>query len=104
MQTNNALLKLGITQGDPNGVGMELILKIFSDENIYKYCIPVLYASPKTFTFYKKVLEMEQPMYHLVKSASQGCFSYSSFRQLNRGASLAAIFGTYWTYCSAFWS
>lgn len=70
MQTNNALLKLGITQGDPNGVGMELILKIFSDENIYKYCIPVLYASPKTFTFYKKVLEMEQPMYHLVKSAS----------------------------------
>lgn len=65
------LLKIGITQGDPNGVGMELILRIFEDENIYKYCIPVLYASPKTFTFYKKMLQMEQPIYQLVRSAEQ---------------------------------
>ncbi len=57
----------GITQGDPNGVGMELILRIFSDENIFKYGIPVLYASPKTFTFYKKVLELESPSYNLIK-------------------------------------
>ena len=69
METN--LLKIGITQGDPNGVGMELILRIFEDENIYKYCIPVLYASPKTFTYYKKMLQMEQPMYNLVRSAEQ---------------------------------
>lgn len=61
----------GITQGDPNGVGMELILRIFSDENIFKYGIPVLYASPKTFTFYKKVLELESPSYNLIKSAGE---------------------------------
>ena len=28
---------IGITQGDPSGVGMELIIKVFSDENIFKY-------------------------------------------------------------------
>ncbi len=67
----NKLIKVGITQGDPNGIGMELILKTFAEESIYKYCIPVLYASPKTFTFYKKALGMENPMYHLVKSAEQ---------------------------------
>jgi len=57
--TDQKKVVYGITQGDPNGVGMELILRIFSDENIYKYGIPVLYASPKTFTYYKKVLGLE---------------------------------------------
>ncbi len=61
----------GITQGDPNGVGMELILRIFEDPNIYKYGIPVLYASPKTFSYYKKVLGLESPSYHLIKSAGE---------------------------------
>lgn len=67
----NNLIKLGITQGDPNGVGMELILKSFSDNTLFNYCIPVLYASPKTFSFYKKNLNLENPVYHLVKSAQQ---------------------------------
>jgi len=65
----NRMIKIGITQGDPNGIGMELILKTFAEESIYKYCIPVLYASPKVFGYYKKTLNMEQPVYHLVKSA-----------------------------------
>ncbi len=65
----NKMIKVGITQGDPNGIGMELILRTFAEESIYKYCIPVLYASPKIFGYYKKALEFEQPMYNLVKSA-----------------------------------
>jgi 4-hydroxythreonine-4-phosphate dehydrogenase len=59
----------GITQGDPNGVGMELILRIFSDEHIFKYGTPVLYGSPKTFSFYKKMLGLEDIRYHLIESA-----------------------------------
>lgn len=62
---------VGITQGDPNGVGLELIIRTFADEHVYKYCIPVLYASPKSFVFYKKLLNMQEPMYHLVPSASE---------------------------------
>lgn len=62
---------VGITQGDPNGVGLELIIRTFADEHIYKYCIPVVYASPKSFVFYKKQLNMQEPMYHLVPSAAE---------------------------------
>jgi 4-hydroxythreonine-4-phosphate dehydrogenase len=62
---------IGITQGDPNGVGLELIIRTFADEHIYKYCTPVLYASPKSFVFYKKQLNLQEPMYHLVQSASE---------------------------------
>lgn len=65
------LIKIGITQGDPNGIGPELIIRTFADENIYKYCIPVLYGSPKAYVFYKRQLEMEEPRYHLVGSASE---------------------------------
>lgn len=61
----------GITQGDPNGIGMELILRIYSDGNIYKYGTPVLYASPKTFTYYKKLLGLEEIRYNLVASAKE---------------------------------
>jgi len=43
---------IGITQGDPNGVGLELIIRTFAEEHIYKYCTPVVYASPKSFLFY----------------------------------------------------
>lgn len=67
----NNLVKIGITQGDPNGVGMEIIVRTFSDENIYKYCIPVLYASPKAFVFYKKQLNVEEPRYHLINHAGE---------------------------------
>lgn len=67
----NELVKIGITQGDPNGIGLELIIRTLADENIYKYCIPVVYASPKAFIFYKKQLAMEEPRYHLVGSAAE---------------------------------
>lgn len=62
---------IGITQGDPSGVGMELIIKVFADQNLYKYCTPVLYANPKTFVAWKKHMELQEPMYHLVSSASE---------------------------------
>jgi 4-hydroxythreonine-4-phosphate dehydrogenase len=62
---------IGITQGDPNGVGLEIVLKTFSDPNIYKYCTPVLYANPKLFVFWKKQLNLQEPMYNLIPSASK---------------------------------
>ena len=62
---------IGITQGDPSGVGMELIIKVFSDENIFKYCTPVLYANPKTFVAWKKHMELQEPMYTLISTAAE---------------------------------
>lgn len=62
---------IGITQGDPNGVGLELIIRTFAEEHIYKYCTPVVYASPKSFLFYMKQLNLQEPMYHLVQSAAE---------------------------------
>ena len=38
-------LKIGITQGDTNGIGWEVILKTLADSRIAELCTPVVYLS-----------------------------------------------------------
>ena len=49
-------LVVGITQGDSNGIGYEVIIKAFSDERMLDLCTPVIYGSSKIFGFYRKQL------------------------------------------------
>ena len=39
--------KIGITQGDPNGIGLEVILKTLEDNRINELCTPIIFASKK---------------------------------------------------------
>ena len=45
---------VGISIGDLNGIGGEIILKMFQDSRILEFCTPVVFASVKTFSFLKK--------------------------------------------------
>ena len=47
-------LVVGITQGDGNGIGYEVIIKALADERMLDLCTPVIYGSSKIFGFYKK--------------------------------------------------
>lgn len=47
---------VGITQGDGNGIGYEVIIKALSDSRILESFTPVVYGSSKIFGFYKKTL------------------------------------------------
>ena len=38
-------MRIGLTSGDPNGIGIETILQVFADERMLKGLTPVLYAS-----------------------------------------------------------
>ena len=54
-------LIVGITQGDSNGIGYEVIIKALSDPRILDMFIPVVYGSSKIFSFYRKgIPEIEQ--------------------------------------------
>ncbi|MFI3323574.1 MAG: 4-hydroxythreonine-4-phosphate dehydrogenase PdxA [Rikenellaceae bacterium] len=64
-------LKIGITQGDTNGVGWELILKIFSDGRITELCTPIIYGSSKVAEHYKKIITVERFSFNVVKSARE---------------------------------
>ncbi len=64
------LLKVGITHGDVNGIGYELILKTFSENAMFDICIPVVYGSVKAGTYHRKVLGTELN-YHIVNTAAE---------------------------------
>ena len=55
MHVNNDKPIIGITTGDLNGVGPELIIKTFSDNRIVELCTPVIFASNKLINFYRKL-------------------------------------------------
>lgn len=61
---------VGITQGDGNGIGYEVIIKALSDPRILESFTPVIYGSSKIFGFYKKSLhEIEQLDTNVIASA-----------------------------------
>ncbi len=45
---------IGISCGDLNGIGIELIIKVFSDPRVLEQCTPVVFASNKAINFYRK--------------------------------------------------
>ncbi len=51
-------IKVGITHGDPNGIGYEVILKTFADPAMLELCTPVIYGSPKIASYHRKALEL----------------------------------------------
>lgn len=61
---------VGITQGDSNGIGYEVIIKALSDSRILEQFTPVVYGSSKIFGFYRKTIpEIEQMDTNVVNSA-----------------------------------
>ena len=63
-------IKIGITQGDVNGIGYEVILKAFEDPTIFELCTPIVYGSPKVMTYHRKALELETS-FSIINSASE---------------------------------
>lgn len=52
-------IRLGISVGDLNGIGIEIILKTFEDSRMLDFCTPVIFASSKSVSFHKKELNLE---------------------------------------------
>lgn len=63
-------LVVGITQGDGNGIGYEVIIKALADERMLDMCTPVIYGSSKIFGFYKKQIHnLDQINTNVINSA-----------------------------------
>ena len=50
-------IKLGISIGDFNGIGPELVIKALSNELILNYCTPVVYANTYVLNFYTDLFD-----------------------------------------------
>lgn len=64
--------KLGITIGDINGVGLEVILKTFEDTRLLELCQPIIYGSYKVVAYHKNIVENEQKIsFHSIQKVSE---------------------------------
>lgn len=62
--------KIGITHGDPNGIGYEVILKALEDARMLELFTPVIYGSAKMASWYRKTCNMEPVQLQQIASAS----------------------------------
>ena len=68
----NGKIIVGITQGDSNGIGYEVIIKALADPRILEQFTPVIYGSSKLFSFYRNTIpEVEQMDPNAIASASE---------------------------------
>lgn len=51
-------LKIGITQGDMNGIGYEVIFKTLQDKRISELCTPIIYGSSKVAAYHRNTLKL----------------------------------------------
>lgn len=52
-------IRVGITHGDINGVGYEVILKAFEDPTMLELCTPIIYGSSKAASYHRKMLNLQ---------------------------------------------
>ncbi len=69
--TSNEKPVIGISCGDINGIGIEIIIRAFSDNRVLDHCTPVIFASNKVINFYKKSLPDLQFNYQNIKDFSR---------------------------------
>lgn len=65
-------IRVGITLGDVNGIGPEVVIKTLSDSRMYELFTPVIYGSGKAIAHYKKNIEgVEGFQYSVIEGAAQ---------------------------------
>lgn len=61
----------GISHGDINGVGYEVIIKTLMDPMINDLCVPVVYGSPKVAAYHRKALNINNFSFNNIRSADE---------------------------------
>ena len=62
---------VGISQGDINGIGLEIILKTLIEPELSEICIPVLFSSQKTVSYFRKALNLDEFNFNPLRDFNQ---------------------------------
>lgn len=64
-------IKVGITHGDVNGVGYEILLKAFADERLQELFVPVIYGSSKSVSYHRKALDFKHINFNIINHVNE---------------------------------
>ncbi|MDE7396092.1 MAG: 4-hydroxythreonine-4-phosphate dehydrogenase PdxA [Muribaculum sp.] len=84
-------IKVGITLGDINGIGPEVVLKALSDSRMAELCTPVIYGPVKVAEYFRKQLELPDLTIGTVTSASEAADGHVSIVDVADGDVLAVL-------------
>lgn len=63
--------RIGITLGDLNGIGPEVVIKALADNRILNTITPVIYGNARTLSYFRKLMNLEEFNYSQVKAKGQ---------------------------------
>jgi 4-hydroxythreonine-4-phosphate dehydrogenase len=64
-------IKIGISIGDVNGIGMEVIMKTLMNNRILDYCTPIVYGHTKVASFHRKTMDIDEFNFNVIDNATQ---------------------------------
>ncbi len=64
-------LKIGISIGDVNGIGLEIIIKTLADNKIFDYCTPIVYGHTKVASFYRRATGVDELNFNVIDHPSK---------------------------------
>lgn len=70
-QDTEERVKVGISIGDVNGIGMEIILKTFLEPAMLQVCTPVIYGSSKVLSYHRKALNINEFNYSTIRNLGE---------------------------------
>lgn len=68
---DNKTYKIGITHGDINGIGYEVIIKALCDYKIMDLCTPIVYGLSKAASYHRKYMELPDFSFQFIKNTEQ---------------------------------
>lgn len=69
--TKQDTIRIGITHGDINGIGYEVIMKTLQDPRIMEMCTPIIYGSPKVAAYHRKALNINDVSFNHIRNTKE---------------------------------
>lgn len=79
------LIKVGITQGDHNGISYEVIMKTFMDHGMMELCTPIVYGAHKAASFWRKQLNIQDFNFYGIPDADKAVKHHCNFLSIFDG-------------------
>ena len=64
-------VRVGVSVGDINGIGMEVIIKTFMDKRMQELCTPIIFGSSKVASFHRKAMGIEDSIFNILDNPSK---------------------------------
>ncbi len=80
--THQDIIKIGISHGDINGIGYEVIMKTLLDPRILEMCTPIIYGSPKVAAYHRKALNINNLSFNHIRTTKEATPRKGTYYQL----------------------